>query len=193
MSLLSILSRSLKNSARLLRDRIVLERLADRIERGRIDPRSVIRIGKGCEIRLGKNVVIGAFTFISVEHDLHSDGESTPLLHVGDDTYIGEMNNLRAAGGIRIGKKCLISQGVSIISSNHSIERDRPITDQPSRTDRAGVVIEDDVWIGTNATILPGVRIGRGAIVAAGSVVTSAVSEYDIVAGVPARFLKKRE
>ena len=67
------------------------------------------------------------------------------------------------------------------------------ITEQPARTDRMGVAIGDDVWIGTNATILPGVTIGRGAIVAAGSVVTSSVAEYDIVAGVPARFLKKRE
>ncbi len=102
------------------------------------------------------------------------------------------MNNLRAAAGIRIGKKCLISQGVSIISSNHSIKRGMFITDQPSQTERAGVAIGDDVWIGANATILPGVAIGRGAIVAAGSVVTSSVAEYDIVAGVPARFLKKR-
>jgi acetyltransferase-like isoleucine patch superfamily enzyme len=176
-----------------LRDRIVLERLADGIGQGRIDPRSVIRIGKGCEIRLGQNVVIGAFNFISVEHDRHGDSESRPFLDVGNDTYIGELNNLRAAGGIRIGRKCLISQGVSIISANHSIKRGIFITDQPSRTDRTGVVIADDVWIGTNATILPGVTIGRGAIVAAGSVVTASVSEYDIVAGVPARFLRKRE
>jgi acetyltransferase-like isoleucine patch superfamily enzyme len=193
MSLLSVLGRSLKNSARVLRDRIVLERLADGIGQGRIDPRSVIRIGKGCEIRLGQNVVIGAFNFISVEHDRHGDSESRPFLDVGNDTYIGELNNLRAAGGIRIGRKCLISQGVSIISANHSIKRGIFITDQPSRTDRTGVVIADDVWIGTNATILPGVTIGRGAIVAAGSVVTASVSEYDIVAGVPARFLRKRE
>jgi acetyltransferase-like isoleucine patch superfamily enzyme len=193
MGLLSILNRSLKNSGRILRDRIVLERLADGIGKGRIDPRSIIRIEKGCEISLGQNVVIGAFTFISVEHDLHSGSESTPLLHVGDDTYIGEMNNLRAAGGIRIGRKCLISQGVSIISANHSVKRGTFITDQPSRVDRIGVVIEDDVWVGTNATILPGVTIGRGAIVAAGSVVTSSVAEYDIVAGVPARFLRKRD
>lgn len=192
MNVLSIFTRLCKNSARILRDRIVLERLADSIGHGRIDPRSLIRIGKGCSIQLGENVVIGAFTFISVEHDLHSDRNVQPSLHVGEGTYIGEMNNLRAAGGIRIGRKCLISQGVSIISSNHSTQRELFMTDQPSRTDRFGVVIEDDVWIGCNSTILPGVTIGRGAIVAAGSVVTSSVSQYTIVAGVPARYMKQR-
>ena len=192
MSLPGLFGRWVKNSLRMLRDRLVLERLANGIGQGRIDPRALIKVGKGCDIHLGQNVVIGAMTFISVERDLHGDDQTRPFLRVGDDTYIGEMNNLRAAGGIQIGKKCLISQGVSIISSNHSIKPDLFIVDQPARTDRAGVVIGDDVWIGTNATILPGVTIGCGAIVAAGSVVTSSVAEFDIVAGVPARFLKKR-
>jgi acetyltransferase-like isoleucine patch superfamily enzyme len=55
-----------------------------------------------------------------------------------------------------------------------------------------GVTIEDDVWIGVNATILPGVRVGRGAVVAAGSVVTQDVPEFAIVGGVPAKVLKYR-
>jgi acetyltransferase-like isoleucine patch superfamily enzyme len=55
-----------------------------------------------------------------------------------------------------------------------------------------GVTIGDDVWIGCNAVILPGVRIGRGAVVAAGSVVTRDVPEYAIVGGIPARILKQR-
>lgn len=192
MSIATMLMRFLKNQARLLRDRMVIERLANGIGEGRIDPRAIIRIGKGCEIHLGKNIVIGALTFISVEHDLYAGSESRPVLKVGDGTYIGEMNNLRAAGGILIGSKCLISQGVSILSTNHSIARGIPIAEQPSRTDRSGVEIKDDVWIGANATILPGVTVGRGAIVAAGSVVTSSVKEYTIVAGIPARFLKER-
>lgn len=192
MSIIRMLMRFLKNQARLLRDRVVIERLADGIGEGRIDPRAIIRIGKGCEIKLGRNVVIGALTFISVEHDLYADSQSRPRLQVGDGTYIGEMNNLRAAGGLLIGSKCLISQGISILTTNHSTARGTPITEQSSRTDRMGVVIEDDVWIGANATILPGVTIGRGAIVAAGSVVTSSVKEHTIVAGIPARFLKER-
>ena len=190
--MLDLLSRALKNQLRLLRDRLMVESLAGGIGGGRIDPRAIVRVSKNGTILLGQNVVIGALTFISVEPDLHADPARKPWLEVGDDTYIGEMNNIRAAGGIRIGSKCLISQGVSIISSNHSTERGLAITDQPPRTDKEGVNIQDDVWIGTHATILPGVTLGRGAIVAAGSVVTHSVPEFAMVAGVPARLLKER-
>ncbi|WP_281245492.1 acyltransferase [Granulicella pectinivorans] len=191
--IVKLLLQTLKNSARLVRDRMVLESFGAKFENCRIDPRAIIRVGHDCHLKFGRNVVIGALTFISVEPDLHAAPGDVANLDVGDFTYIGEGNNLRAAGGIRIGSNCLISQGVSIISSNHSSELGRPITEQPSRTDKKGVTIQDDVWIGTNATILPGVTIGKGAIVAAGSVVTTSVADYTIVAGVPARFLKARQ
>ena len=190
--MLNLLSRAFKNQLRLLRDRFVVERLACGIGGGRIDPRAIIRVSKNGKIQLGQNVVIGALTFISVEPDLYAAPECQPWLEIGDGTYIGEMNNIRAAGGIRIGSKCLISQGVSIISANHSTAMGRAMIDQPPRTDRIGVDIQDDVWIGTHATILPGVTVGKGAIVAAGSVVTTSVPDFAIVAGVPARFLKER-
>ncbi|MBS1813480.1 MAG: CatB-related O-acetyltransferase [Acidobacteria bacterium] len=113
-------------------------------------------------------------------------------LEIGNHTYIGELNNIRAAGITRIGSHCLIAQGVSIIGSNHGMEREQPMGHQVWRMDKLGVVISDDVWIGTNATILPGVHIGRGAIVAAGSVVTKSVPEYAIVAGIPAQIIRHR-
>jgi len=182
----------LKSQARLIRDRLLLESLAARHEGCRIDPRAVIRVGKSCRLSLGRYVSVGALTVIVVEPDLHAAPDDFAFLEVGDHTYIGELNNIRAAGGVRIGSKCLISQGVSIISANHSSALGLPITEQASRTDVRGVVIEDDVWIGTNATILPGVTIARGAIVAAGSVVSKSVLAYTIVAGVPARILKER-
>jgi acetyltransferase-like isoleucine patch superfamily enzyme len=182
-----------KNQARLYRDRLTLELIAAKYEGCRIDPRAIIHVGKSCRLRLGRYVSIGALAVLSVEQDRHSDKEDVAILEIGDFTYIGECNNLRAAGGIRIGANCLISQGVSIISANHSTRLGLPITQRPSRIDKKGVVIQDDVWIGTNSTILPGVTIGMGAVVAAGSVVTTSVSPYMIVAGVPARFLRMRE
>jgi len=190
--LVRFLTQFAKNEMRIIRDRIVLERIAATNEGCRIDPRALIRVGRACKLRLGRNVVIGAFTFLSVESDRHASKDDHATLEIGDFTYIGEANNVRAAGGVRIGANCLVSQGVSIISTNHSSALGAPITDQPSRTDKMGVVIHDDVWLGTNSTVLPGVTIGRGAIVAAGSVVSASVPEYTIVAGVPARFLKAR-
>ena len=191
--MIKMLKGMLINQLRLARDRIVLERIAARFEHGRIDPRAVIRIRKHCRVEFGKHVTIGAYTVISIEPDNVTCAEDGAVLVVGDHTYFGELNNIRVAGITRIGAKCLISQGVSIIGSNHSFDSGIPITEQPSRTDKLGVVIEDDVWIGTNATILPGVTIGRGAVVAAGSVVTADVPPGAIVAGVPARVVRTRK
>jgi acetyltransferase-like isoleucine patch superfamily enzyme len=188
-----LLQHIVKNQARLFRDRIILEKIAAQNEGCRIDARAIIRLGPGYQLRLGKDVIIGALTLLSLEADPNAPNGQGAVLEIGDSTYIGEMNNLRADHGIRIGTKCLISQGVSIISSNHSTTLGVAATDQPARTDRAGVTIEDDVWVGTNSTILPGVTIGTGAIVAAGSVVTTAVLPNTIVGGVPARFIKHRQ
>jgi acetyltransferase-like isoleucine patch superfamily enzyme len=80
---------------------------------------------------------------------------------------------------------------VTIVASNHSYERtDVPISAQ--KWIKSKVVIEDDVWIGAGATILPGAHISKGAIVAANSVVNGFVEPYTIVAGTPAKFIKSR-
>lgn len=183
----------LLNQLRMIRDRVVLERIAARFEDCRIDPRALIRLRKNCRLQFGKHVTIGAYTVITIWPDAIAGPGPATTLEVGDYTYFGALNNIRVAGTTRIGAKCQISQGVSIIGSNHSQISGIPIIDQPSRTDKVGVVIEDDVWIGANSTILPGVTIGGGSIVAAGSVVTRDVPPNVVVAGVPARVLKDRK
>ena len=81
---------------------------------------------------------------------------------------------------------------VVILGVNHRFDDcERPMIEQGYH-DRKPVAIGDDVWIGTRAIILPGVRIGRGAIVAAGAVVTRDVNEFDIVGGNPARVIRSR-
>jgi acetyltransferase-like isoleucine patch superfamily enzyme len=159
-----------------------------------IAPTVVIRQGKDTTLSIGRHTTIADFTVITLGNDENNAGGVRSGLYIGDDTYIGEQNNLRAGGGvIRIGNKCLLSQAISVIASNHSIAlRDVPIRDQPWDTTHVGVTIEDDVWIGCNAVLLPGVRVGRGAVVAAGSVVTRDVPDYTIVGGVPAKVLKQR-
>ena len=153
----------------------------------------MIRIRRHCRVELGKHVTIGAYTIISIDPEgVTCDGDGA-VLQIGDYTYLGELNNVRVAGLTRIGAKCLISQGVSIIGSNHSFVPDFPITEQPSRTDKLGVLIGDAVWIGANSTILPGVTIGSGSIVAAGSVVTRNVPSNVIVAGAPAKVIRERK
>lgn len=88
---------------------------------------------------------------------------------------------------ITIGDHCALGPRVRVLSATHNYRR----LDLPDEA--ASVTIGHHVWVGAGATILPGVSIGDGAVVAAGSVVTRDVAPYAIVAGNPARFLKTRE
>lgn len=158
----------------------------------RIDSTARIFFDSADDFILSKDVYIGANTVIYCTNE-DSVSQNMSRITIGEGTYIGEMNNIRVGGGlIKIGNKCLISQHVSIIGSNHSIDRQNYIMDQPWDDKKIGVLIEDDVWIGCGAKIMPGVSIGQGAIIGAGSVVTKNVAAYSIVAGVPARFIKER-
>jgi acetyltransferase-like isoleucine patch superfamily enzyme len=114
-------------------------------------------------------------------------------IFIGQRTAINECNNLRAAGGdIRIGSHCQIAQFCTLVASNHTTETTEYMTDAPLDISKTSIVIEDDVWIGANSAILPGVTIGRGAVIGAGSVVTRDVAPYSICAGNPARIMRVR-
>lgn len=143
-------------------------------------------------INLHKHTYVGSYTTIHVSN--YSKDYNNSYFELGEYSTIGELNNIRAAGGkIIIGKNCLISQNVSLIAANHNIVRDSLIKEQIWNINKTGVKILDDVWIGAGAVVLPGVTIGKGAIVAANSVVTRDVEPYSIVRGVPAKHLKFRE
>jgi acetyltransferase-like isoleucine patch superfamily enzyme len=106
-------------------------------------------------------------------------------LELGDQVDIGEFTHLRANGGIRIGSRVLIAANVTITTREHPVALPRW-----GVTSDAPIVIEDDVWIGAGAIVLPGVTIGRGSVVAAGAVVTADVPPFTVVGGVPARTIK---
>lgn len=94
--------------------------------------------------------------------------------------------------GAKIGDYVMIAPHVSLLANMHKHERtDIPMARQGKNRGNP-VIVEDDVWLGRNAVIMPGVQIGKGSIVAAGSVVTKNVDPYTVVGGVPAKFIKKR-
>ena len=102
---------------------------------------------------------------------------------------------------VQIGSFCSIAEGVSFVTcNNHPLDhfssfpfRSRMLGERgPEALSKGGITIDDDVWIGYGATILDGVHIGRGGIVAAGAVVTKNVDPYTVVGGVPARPIKRR-
>ena len=128
--------------------------------------------------KIGKNV------------NIESGAHFTGLLEIGDNSGIGV--NARLYGKVVIGKNVLMGPDVIIFTSGHQyIQKDILIQDQ-GRTEMSPVVIGDDVWIGARVIIMPGITIGSGAVIGAGAIVTKDVQPYSVMAGVPARIIKRR-
>lgn len=110
-------------------------------------------------------------------------------VHIGSHCRINE--DVFIQGG-KIGNYVLIAPNVAILSRSHNHGRtDIPMLMQ-GQSEPSPPTIEDDVWIGRNAVIMPGVRIGRGSIVGAGAIVVRDVEPYSVVGGVPARLIRMR-
>ena len=100
--------------------------------------------------------------------------------------------NAKGGGGISIGNYVRIAHSVTIMTENH-IYQDCEVPTSLQGTEGAPITIEDDVWIGARSVILPGITIGHGAIVGAGSIVTKDIPPFSIVGGNPAVEIKKRK
>ena len=132
------------------------------------------RIVRSC----GKNVNIERKAFF------------TPSVSIGDNSGIGIRCEIN--GTVTIGNNVMMGPDVVIYTSGHRFDRmDIPMMEQGS-TEEEPVVIGNDVWIGRRVMIMPGVKIGNGAVIAAGAVVTKDVPDYAIVGGVPAKIIKYR-
>jgi len=107
-------------------------------------------------------------------------------IEIGRDCVIGNNNFLDGRRGITIGDRVVVSAEVMILTLQHDIDS------SDFRVVGGPVIIEDYVFIGARALILPDVRIGRGAVIAAGAVVVDDVSPYAVVGGVPARYIRER-
>lgn len=154
------------------------------------------KIGKRVEIRSPERLKLGRNVHIDSGSLLHCGGmewcNHEGGIIIGNNVYIGPNCVLFGAGGIRIGDNVLISPNVVLTSHQHTyVSPSELIREQPILFGE--IVLEDDVWIGSSATILPGVRIGKGSVVGAGGVVTKDVLPYSLAVGVPARVVKTRE
>jgi len=134
-------------------------------------------------ISLGRNVYVGHYAILK--------GYYRNELRIGDQTWIGQQCFLHAGGGLTLGARVGVGPGVRIITSAHQeAGRELPVLFSP--VDFAPVVIEDDADLGVASVILPGVTVGKGAVIGAGAVVTADVPPYAVAAGVPARVLRYR-
>lgn len=106
---------------------------------------------------------------------------SIEKIRFGSDVLLSHGVFLQGAGGLMFGSRIMVGPSVSFITAGHDLATREPTT--------APISIEDGVWVGANAMILPGVTVGKGAVVAAGAVVSRDVPPNVVVAGVPARVL----
>ena len=131
--------------------------------------------------RIGDNVAVFPDVYL----------QNIQELEIGNNVSFQPMVYIEAYGGVKIGDDVSMAEGSSIFSVNHGFEDiEKPIKDQPLTS--LPVVIENNVWIGAKATILGGVTISTGTIVAAGAVVHDSTETYSTVGGVPAKKIRSR-
>lgn len=161
--------------------------------------------GQGCVIGEGSNIIIpepsklilGTNCYVGRYVEL-GPGKT---IEVGDQTSIQDRGIL--VGDVSIGRYCMLSLNVLISSGRHYYDlfphlliRDQDAfvanDDNLLKSHSRPVAIEDDCWLGVNAVVMPGVTVGKGTVVGANSVVTKNVAPYSVVAGAPAKIIRKR-
>lgn len=156
----------------------------------------------GCSIGMGANLIVPAGAMLRLGHSSYVGRhvELAPLgtIEIGDHSSIQDRCVL--VGDVRIGRYCLLSLNVLMTSGRHHFDRDPHllIRDQDagiessSGTESRPIDIGEDCWIGMNAVIMPGVRIGRGCIIGSNTVVTRDIEPYSVIVGAPARVVRRR-
>jgi acetyltransferase-like isoleucine patch superfamily enzyme len=147
-----------------------------------LDDDSLLDARGGGRIALGDGAQLHRFAFL--------------LTHGGNITFgtncsVNSFSILYGHGGLLIGDNVRIAAHVVIIPANHRFDRtDVPIAEQG--VSAQGIVVEDDVWIGTGARILDGCHVGRGSVIGAGAVVSHDIEPYSIAVGIPAKRVGSR-
>lgn len=145
-------------------------------------PRTIRRfLGKNIFAKCGKNLII----------EKGANFGSGEGIKIGDNVGIGLRAYIR--GPLELQGNIMMGPEVMILTRNHLFDRIDIFMNQQKGSTVKPVIIENDVWIGARVTILPGVRVGTGSIIAAGSVVTKDVPEYSIVGGNPAKLIRSRK
>jgi acetyltransferase-like isoleucine patch superfamily enzyme len=137
---------------------------------------------------IGDNVSIGAFSRVVVSTSFNHLGE---FIKIGNNVGMGEYAYLGGAGGLEIGDESIIGQYFSCHPENH-VASDLDTAIRQQGVTRMGIKIGRNCWIGSKMTILDGVEIGDGSIIAAGAVVNKSFPANSVIGGVPAKLLKSR-
>jgi acetyltransferase-like isoleucine patch superfamily enzyme len=137
-----------------------------------------VTIGNLCTIEDGVD--------FKVDHPFSNDN----YIEIGNQVFIGRCCEFHTSTKIKISDNCLIASQCIFAGVGHEYAKDKLIIEQPVTV--GDIILEEGVWIGTGTKILQGVVIGKGSIIGAGSVVNKSVPEFQVWAGVPAKFIKHR-
>ncbi len=139
-------------------------------------------------ISIGNNFSLGRYARIECTGVYRDVGNS---LKIGHNVGVNDYCYISVRGDIEIGNHVIIGPGAKIFSEKHNFD-DREIPIRLQGETKEKTIIKDDVWIGANACIAPGVTVGKGSVIGMGSVVTKDVDDYSIMGGVPAELIGKR-
>jgi acetyltransferase-like isoleucine patch superfamily enzyme len=149
-----------------------------------LEPNAVIYVGANGRLTLGERNILYPLASIRIDQ-----GE----MRTGSDVSFGPgVMVYEPRAGLEIGNHCMIGGGTAICGVNHGAERvDIAMRYQPFAARK--IVIEDDVWLGMRVIVMPGITIGRGAIVGAGSVITRDIPPFAVAWGTPCTVHRMRE
>lgn len=148
------------------------------------------RIHGGECISIAEKTKFGDFFYLTTWPE---QAENKPVLRIGSGCDFGAFNHITCTNQVTIGNNVLTGKWVTISDNNHGDTSETSLLLPPGKrriVSKGPVIIEDNVWIGDKATILSGVHVGKGAVIAANAVVTKNVPPYSVAAGNPAKIVK---
>ena len=146
------------------------------------------------DVRVKGRVTVENHVGITIGHRVRIDGGTVPVeivswdgpISIGDGTFVNYGTSISSHAGVTIGRNCLIGNYALIMDGDY-----HDLHDRKKEGSASPIVIEDDVWIGARAIVLKGVHIGRGAVVAAGALVTGDVPARTVVGSAPAQVIRE--
>lgn len=170
---------------------------ADSIPRIIVDKRCTLIFGNDVELRRSLEFRIHGQSQIIIGNNIRIDrgvrilAANSAIIKIEDGTRIGLYSVFNGGDSITVGKKALISGYVYLQTSMHGFASKSEFVQNQGYT-HAPVFLEEDCWLGAHVVVLPGVVIGKGAVVGGNAVVTKSVEPFQVVAGIPAKPLKER-
>lgn len=140
----------------------------------------------------GSKIIIGDHAFVDSFVKMKPAGGSGDIV-IGDRCYINSGTVIYSGNGVFLGKGVMIAANCTIAPVNHGyLNKNIPILEQGFLKSKGGIHIADDVWIGANCIVLDGAKIGKGAVIGAGSVVRGELQPYGVYAGSPMKKIGNR-